>query len=170
LDWSRASFRDASFENRWRVAKRNTKCQHIISPAWQHSHHPTPRCHSLSTPSPELRLYHLLILAFFEPSLPAFTALRSFVRSPCYYRTTKQATMTAQEEATALKNKGNDAFKAQDWATAVEFYAKAIDLYDEEPSFYTNRAQVRFLTLHPVRTRPQLTIRLRPTSRWKCTD
>lgn len=49
--------------------------------------------------------------------------------------------MTAQEEATALKNKGNDAFKAQDWATAVEFYTKAIDLYDEEPSFYTNRAQ-----------------------------
>ena len=144
--------------------------QHIISPAWQHSHHSMPRCHSLSTPSPKLHIHHLLVLVFFGPSLLAFTALRSFVRSSCYYRTTKQATMTAQEEATALKNKGNDAFKAQDWATAVEFYAKAIDLYDGEPSFYTNRAQVRFLTLHPVRTRPRLTIRLRPTSRWKCTD
>lgn len=77
--------------------------------------------------------------------------------------------MTAQE-ATALKNKGNDAFKAQDWATAVEFYTKAVDLYDEEPSFYTNRAQVRSLSLHLVRTRPRLTIRLRPTSRWRCTD
>ena len=59
--------------------------------------------------------------------------------------------MTAQEEATALKNKGNDAFKAQDWATAVEFYTKAIDLYDEEPSFYTNRAQVRSLSTQCAR-------------------
>lgn len=45
-------------------------------------------------------------------------------------------------EATELKNKGNEAFKQQDWPTAVDWYTKAIDAYDQEPSFYTNRAQV----------------------------
>lgn len=44
-------------------------------------------------------------------------------------------------EATELKNKGNDAFKKQDWPAAVEWYTKAIETYDKEPSFYTNRAQ-----------------------------
>jgi serine/threonine-protein phosphatase 5 len=46
-------------------------------------------------------------------------------------------------EATELKNKGNAAFKKQDWPAAVEWYTKAIEAYDQEPSFYTNRAQVR---------------------------
>jgi len=49
--------------------------------------------------------------------------------------------MTAEEEAVALKNKGNEAFKGKDWPTAIDFYTKAIDLNDKEPSFYTNRAQ-----------------------------
>ncbi|KAF2840292.1 PPP5-domain-containing protein [Patellaria atrata CBS 101060] len=49
--------------------------------------------------------------------------------------------MTAAEEAIALKNKGNEAFKAHDWATAIEYYTKAIAVNDKEPSFYTNRAQ-----------------------------
>ncbi|KAJ4314572.1 Palmitoyl-protein thioesterase 1 [Neodidymelliopsis sp. IMI 364377] len=49
--------------------------------------------------------------------------------------------MGNKEEAIALKNKGNDAFKAHDWPTALEFYTKAIETYDQEPSFYTNRAQ-----------------------------
>lgn len=48
-----------------------------------------------------------------------------------------------QEEATELKNKGNGAFKNQDWPAALEYYTKAIELWDKEPSFYTNRAQVR---------------------------
>jgi serine/threonine-protein phosphatase 5 len=48
---------------------------------------------------------------------------------------------SALEKATELKNKGNAAFKAQDWPAAVDFYTQAIDLYDKEPSFYTNRAQ-----------------------------
>ena len=47
----------------------------------------------------------------------------------------------AIEDAVALKNKGNDAFKAHDWPTAIEFYTKAIEANDKEPSFYTNRAQ-----------------------------
>lgn len=47
------------------------------------------------------------------------------------------------EEATALKNKGNDAFKNKEWPKAIDFYSQAIDKYDKEPSFYTNRAQVR---------------------------
>ncbi|KAK5702928.1 Palmitoyl-protein thioesterase 1 [Elasticomyces elasticus] len=45
------------------------------------------------------------------------------------------------EDAVALKNKGNDAFKAKDWPGAIEYYTKAIELNDKEPSFFTNRAQ-----------------------------
>ncbi|KAH8716910.1 Metallo-dependent phosphatase-like protein [Phaeosphaeriaceae sp. PMI808] len=45
------------------------------------------------------------------------------------------------EEAIQLKNKGNEAFKNQDWNGALDFYTKAIELWDKEPSFYTNRAQ-----------------------------
>lgn len=53
--------------------------------------------------------------------------------------------MGAKEDAIELKNKGNEAFKAHDWPTALDFYTKAIETYDKEPSFYTNRAQVRDL-------------------------
>jgi hypothetical protein len=62
-----------------------------------------------------------------------------------------------QEEATALKNKGNEAFKRQDWAEAIDFYTKAIEAYDQDPSFYTNRAQVCRLSLvSGARTRHML--------------
>ena len=47
----------------------------------------------------------------------------------------------ATEDAVALKNKGNEAFKAKDWPAAIEWYDKAIQANDKEPSFYTNRAQ-----------------------------
>jgi hypothetical protein len=50
-----------------------------------------------------------------------------------------------KEAAIAEKEKGNEAYKAHDWQGAVEHYSKAIDLYDQEPAFYTNRAQVSFL-------------------------
>lgn len=50
--------------------------------------------------------------------------------------------MTAEEEAVALKEKGNKAFKEHDWPTAIECYTKAIELNDRDVSFYTNRAQV----------------------------
>lgn len=43
--------------------------------------------------------------------------------------------------AIAIKNKGNTAFAAHDWPTAVDYYTKAIEKYDAEPSFYCNRAQ-----------------------------
>lgn len=46
------------------------------------------------------------------------------------------------QEAVDLKNKGNKAFAAGDWPSAIDFYTKAIELNDKEPTFYTNRAQV----------------------------
>jgi serine/threonine-protein phosphatase 5 len=49
----------------------------------------------------------------------------------------------SKEEAIALKDKGNVAFKEHNWPEAIALYSQAIDLYGEEPSFYTNRAQVR---------------------------
>lgn len=48
------------------------------------------------------------------------------------------------EAATALKTQGNKAFAQHDWPTAVDLYSQAIDKYDKEPSFFCNRAQVRF--------------------------
>jgi serine/threonine-protein phosphatase 5 len=50
--------------------------------------------------------------------------------------------MGAAEEAVELKNQGNKAFKEHDWAGAVSFYTQAIEKNDQEPTFYTNRAQV----------------------------
>ncbi|KUL88118.1 hypothetical protein ZTR_04010 [Talaromyces verruculosus] len=45
------------------------------------------------------------------------------------------------EAANALKVKGNTAFAKHDWPTAIDFYTQAIDQYDKEPSFFSNRAQ-----------------------------
>jgi len=46
------------------------------------------------------------------------------------------------EAANALKVQGNKAFAQHEWPTAVDFYTKAIEKYDKEPSFFSNRAQV----------------------------
>jgi serine/threonine-protein phosphatase 5 len=50
--------------------------------------------------------------------------------------------MAVTEEAIKLKEQGNKAFKEHDWPTAISLYTQAINLYDKEASFYTNRAQV----------------------------
>lgn len=50
--------------------------------------------------------------------------------------------MGASEAAVELKNKGNDAFKNKDFPAAIDLYSQAIKVYDKEPSFFTNRAQV----------------------------
>jgi serine/threonine-protein phosphatase 5 len=55
------------------------------------------------------------------------------------------------EEATALKVQGNKAFAQHEWPTAVDFYTQAIEKYDKEPSFFSNRAQVRCDIFSPVR-------------------
>lgn len=61
------------------------------------------------------------------------------------------------EAATALKVKGNKAFAGHDWPGAIDFYTKAIEKYDKDPSFWCNRAQVglgpRWARDHPL-TRP----------------
>jgi len=73
-------------------------------------------------------------------------------------------------EATELKNKGNEAFKKQDWPTAIEWYTKAIEAYDKEPSFYTNRAQVRLFIAGQTPARDQLPdFGNRPISNWNRT-
>ncbi|KAK5073505.1 Palmitoyl-protein thioesterase 1 [Lithohypha guttulata] len=51
------------------------------------------------------------------------------------------ATDTLKVEATALKDKGNKAFKEHDWPTAIDFYTKAIEKVGTDPAFYSNRAQ-----------------------------
>ena len=54
--------------------------------------------------------------------------------------------MTTEDDALALKEKGNKAFKEHDWPTAIECYTKAIELNDREVSFYTNRSQVCYIS------------------------
>ena len=53
------------------------------------------------------------------------------------------ATPEEKEKATALKNEGNKAFAAHDWPKAAELYTKAIEINPNEPTYYSNRAQVR---------------------------
>lgn len=48
----------------------------------------------------------------------------------------------ASDEALALKQKGNKAFASHEWLNAQEFYSQAIALYDKDPSFHCNKAQV----------------------------
>ncbi|KAH8702546.1 serine/threonine protein phosphatase PPT1 [Talaromyces proteolyticus] len=50
-------------------------------------------------------------------------------------------TSSAADAASALKQQGNKAFAKHDWPTAIDFYSQAIDKYDKEPSFFSNRAQ-----------------------------
>jgi serine/threonine-protein phosphatase 5 len=56
---------------------------------------------------------------------------------------------TPKEQAVAFKNEGNKAFAAHDWLTAIDFYSKAIELDDKEPTYYANRAQVCRLPQRP---------------------
>jgi tetratricopeptide (TPR) repeat protein len=44
--------------------------------------------------------------------------------------------------AVALKDQGNKAFAAHDWPSAIEFYTKAIEKDPNQPTYYSNRAQV----------------------------
>ena len=50
------------------------------------------------------------------------------------------------DEATKLKDQGNNAFRNQEWDKALEFYTKAIEAYNAENSLYTNREQVTSIT------------------------
>lgn len=46
-------------------------------------------------------------------------------------------------DAVELKNQGNKAFQSGDYPSAVDLYTQAIEKNDKEPTFFTNRAQVR---------------------------
>jgi serine/threonine-protein phosphatase 5 len=47
---------------------------------------------------------------------------------------------TPAEQAAAFKTEGNKAFAAHDWNKSIEFYSKAIELNDTEPTYWANRA------------------------------
>lgn len=61
----------------------------------------------------------------------------------------RQLDPAEREAATALKVQGNKAFSSHEWPAAIDLYSKAIEKYDQDPSFFCNRAQVRLLP--PVR-------------------
>lgn len=46
--------------------------------------------------------------------------------------------------AQELKSQGNEAFKAQDYDKAIEFYSKALELDPNEHSIYSNRSGAHF--------------------------
>jgi stress-induced-phosphoprotein 1 len=55
-----------------------------------------------------------------------------------------QAAAAAKAEAQAAKEAGNAAYKAKDFAAAIEHYNRAIALDDTDVSFLTNRAAVKY--------------------------
>ena len=50
--------------------------------------------------------------------------------------------MGAKEESLELKTQGNKYFATHEWLNAIDAYTKAIEVYDEDPAYYCNRAQV----------------------------
>lgn len=50
--------------------------------------------------------------------------------------------MAPKEESAELKAKGNKYFASHEWLNAIDSYTKAIEMYDQDPSYYCNRAQV----------------------------
>ncbi len=50
--------------------------------------------------------------------------------------------MAPPQEASELKAKGNKCVSNHEWLNAIDFYTKAIDLYDQDSTYYCNRAQV----------------------------
>ncbi len=51
-------------------------------------------------------------------------------------------TMAPPQEATELKAKGNKCVSSHEWLQAIDFYTKAIEIYDQDSTYYCNRAQV----------------------------
>ncbi|CAF9904850.1 hypothetical protein IMSHALPRED_000191 [Imshaugia aleurites] len=49
--------------------------------------------------------------------------------------------MTSKEESAVLKATGNKYFASHEWLNAIDAYTKAIETYDQDPSYYCNRAQ-----------------------------
>ena len=52
----------------------------------------------------------------------------------------------AKKQAYEEKDKGNSAYKAKKFDEAIEHYNKALELFDEDVSFMTNRAAVKYET------------------------
>lgn len=46
----------------------------------------------------------------------------------------------SSEQAIEFKNKGNEAFKAQRYAEAIEYFSKAIQCNPNDHVFYSNRS------------------------------
>jgi hypothetical protein len=79
-----------------------------------------------------LKSFHLpLASLYYQPQIPSKKD-----------STRLKAMTSAEEQAVAFKNEGNKAFAGHDWLTAIDFYTKAIELNDKEPTYYSNRAQV----------------------------
>jgi tetratricopeptide (TPR) repeat protein len=47
---------------------------------------------------------------------------------------------TLDAKAEKYKNMGNDEFKKQNYQAAINYYSEAIEIKDNEPAFFTNRA------------------------------
>ena len=56
-----------------------------------------------------------------------------------------QAKAKRKADAMAEKEAGNTAYKKKDFQNAIQHYDRALDLYDEDISFLTNRCAWRFL-------------------------
>lgn len=103
-------------------------------------------CNFLVTfaPSPFRRFENLLLFSHSsKPRSLVYPAPSNHPDHRCLVPLASLRSMASdQEAANALKLQGNKAFAEHEWPTAVDFYTQAIEKYDKEPSFFSNRAQV----------------------------
>lgn len=91
-------------------------------------------------------LCHFSVTSFNPPNFLPLSLTLTLLRLPLFFPpppclSSPLMTSLDIEAATALKQQGNKAFTQHDWLAAVDFYTQAIEKYDHDPSFFSNRAQ-----------------------------
>ena len=101
---------------------------------------------------PPIPLGCLLLPVLHQSSniFPAAFSSSSFLLPPVSYSIHLPMASSRIKEATALKQQGNKAFGQHDWPVAVDYYTKAIDKYDQDPSFFCNRSQVSLSSIRAL--------------------
>ena len=71
----------------------------------------------------------------------------AYIETICFFKFYDRMKMAPKDESVELKAKGNKYFASHEWLNAIDSYTKAIEMYDQDPSYYCNRAQVVLPTI-----------------------